>query len=64
MFSDNQSGGSSLSKGAAAGIAAGCAIVLLTLIGMGIYAFRQKRRAERATEISKPFGIKSNTSCI
>ncbi|KAM0941113.1 putative protein kinase RLK-Pelle-LRR-VIII-1 family [Dioscorea sansibarensis] len=52
---DTQSGGSSLSKGAAAGIAAGCAIILLMLIGMGIYALRQKRRAERATEISKPF---------
>ncbi|XP_039132061.1 probable leucine-rich repeat receptor-like protein kinase At5g49770 [Dioscorea cayenensis subsp. rotundata] len=61
---DNQSGGSSLSKGAAAGIAAGCAIVLLTLIGMGIYAFRQKRRAERATEISKPFAAWASTKGV
>ncbi|KAJ0985363.1 hypothetical protein J5N97_003719 [Dioscorea zingiberensis] len=54
-FSDNLSGGSSLKKSAVAGIAVGCVVLVLALIGMGVYALRQKRRAERATELSKPF---------
>lgn len=38
--------------GAAAG---GCVLVLLLLLA-GIYAFHQKKRAKRATQLSNPFG--------
>ncbi|OVA17137.1 Protein kinase domain [Macleaya cordata] len=48
-------GGTSLSKGAIIGIAIGCFVVILVLIAVGIYAVRQKKRAERAIELSKPF---------
>ena len=37
---------------------AACSVILgLLLICLGIYAVRQKRRAERAVELSKPFGM-------
>ncbi|KAJ0975549.1 hypothetical protein J5N97_017514 [Dioscorea zingiberensis] len=46
---------STMSKGAVAGIAISCVVLALALIGMGFYALQQKRRAERAAELSKPF---------
>ncbi|KAK1283908.1 putative leucine-rich repeat receptor-like protein kinase [Acorus calamus] len=45
----------SISAGLIAGVAVGCAVLILGLVGVGIYAFRQKKRAERAMELSKPF---------
>lgn len=49
-------GATSISSSVIAGIASGCAILVLVLVGLGIYAIRQKRLAERAVELSKPFG--------
>ncbi|XP_058075189.1 leucine-rich repeat receptor protein kinase HPCA1-like [Magnolia sinica] len=49
------SGGTSMSSGVVIGIAVGCAVLVVVLVGVGIYAFRQKKRAERAIELSKPF---------
>uniref|UniRef100_A0A1D1YN16 non-specific serine/threonine protein kinase n=1 Tax=Anthurium amnicola TaxID=1678845 RepID=A0A1D1YN16_9ARAE len=45
----------SVSTGVVVGIAVGCAVLVLGLIAVGVYAWRQKRRAERAVELSKPF---------
>ncbi|KAF8411899.1 hypothetical protein HHK36_004457 [Tetracentron sinense] len=47
--------GTSISLGAIVGIAISCAVLVLLLVWVAIYAFRQKRRAERASELSKPF---------
>ncbi|XP_031272527.1 probable leucine-rich repeat receptor-like protein kinase At5g49770 [Pistacia vera] len=47
--------GASLSTGVIAGIASGGALLVLGLLGIGIYAFLQKKRAERAIGMSKPF---------
>ncbi|KAK1312830.1 putative leucine-rich repeat receptor-like protein kinase [Acorus calamus] len=52
-FPDNSN--KSTSTALIAGIAVGCTVLILGLIGVGIYAFRQKKRAERAMELSKPF---------
>ena len=49
-------GGASFSMGVIIGIAIGCTILVLGLVAVGIYAVRQKKRAERAIELSKPFG--------
>ena len=38
------------------GAAAGGSLLVLLLLIAGVYAFCQKRRAERATEKSNPFG--------
>ncbi|XP_059640750.1 leucine-rich repeat receptor protein kinase HPCA1 [Cornus florida] len=48
-------GGHSISTSVIVGIAIGCALLVLVLIGLGIYAVRQKKRAERAIGLSKPF---------
>ncbi|XP_057969936.1 leucine-rich repeat receptor protein kinase HPCA1 isoform X2 [Malania oleifera] len=48
-------GGTSISTGVIIGIAIGCVILLVVLLGVGIYAIQQKKRAERAIELSKPF---------
>lgn len=45
-----------MSKGAIIGIAIGCMVLILGLIVVGIYAFKQKKRAEKAMVLSKPFG--------
>ena len=47
---------SKLSIGIIIGAAAGGSAFLLLLLLAGLYALRQKRRAERATELSHPFG--------
>ncbi|KAK4742522.1 hypothetical protein SAY87_000523 [Trapa incisa] len=44
-----------LSNGAIAGIAAASVVLLLGLIVIAIYAIRQKKRAQRAVELSRPF---------
>jgi len=49
-------GGSSLSRGVIIGIAAVSIFVVLCLIGLVVYAILQKKRAERAIGISRPFG--------
>ncbi|XP_010653092.1 leucine-rich repeat receptor protein kinase HPCA1 [Vitis vinifera] len=48
-------GGTSFSLGVIIGIAIGCTILVVGLVALGIYAVRQKKRAERAIELSKPF---------
>lgn len=41
------------------GIITGCSALVLCLVALGIYAIWQKRRAEQAIGLSRPFG-KSN----
>ncbi|XP_047172557.1 leucine-rich repeat receptor protein kinase HPCA1 [Vigna umbellata] len=47
--------GASLSKGVIIGIAVGSTFLVLSLIGLAIYAILQKKRAERAIGLSRPF---------
>lgn len=62
-------GGTSISTGAIVGIAVGGAVLVLVLAGVAVYAFMQKKRAEKAIELSKPFGkvpkktFQGNTKC-
>ncbi|KAL5991441.1 hypothetical protein ACLOJK_012350 [Asimina triloba] len=49
------SGGSSISTPVIAVIAIGCTFLVMGLVAVGIYAIRQKKRAERAIQLSKPF---------
>ncbi|MBA0682000.1 hypothetical protein Goari_023764, partial [Gossypium aridum] len=48
--------GTSVSKGVIIAVATGAAILVLGLVGVGIYAVRQKKRAEKAIGLSNPFG--------
>nr|XP_010921260.2 probable leucine-rich repeat receptor-like protein kinase At5g49770 [Elaeis guineensis] len=48
-------GRSSRSIGLITGIAVGCALLLLGLVVSALYALRQKKRAQRAMELSRPF---------
>ncbi|KAI3924505.1 hypothetical protein MKW98_032706 [Papaver atlanticum] len=48
-------GGTKLGIGVIVGITVGTFILLLALAGVAIYAIRQKKRAEQAIELSKPF---------
>ncbi|KAK2647383.1 hypothetical protein Ddye_014872 [Dipteronia dyeriana] len=47
--------GAAISSGAIAGISVGGAVLVLVLVGLGIYAIQQKKRAEKAIWLSKPF---------
>ncbi|CAL0313203.1 unnamed protein product [Lupinus luteus] len=47
--------GSSLSRSVVIGIASSCTFLVLSLIGLGIYAILQKKRAEKAIGLSRPF---------
>ncbi|XVF63454.1 hypothetical protein PTKIN_Ptkin09bG0088200 [Pterospermum kingtungense] len=47
--------GTSISTGVIIGVATGAALLVLCLIGVGIYAIRQKKRAEKAIGFSRPF---------
>lgn len=38
------------------GIITGCSALVLCLVALGIYAIWQKRRAEQAIGLSRPFG--------
>eukprot|EP01018_Ginkgo_biloba_P025027 Gb_24466 [translate_table: standard] len=53
-FSDTSTS-SGLSSGVIIGIAIGAAVLCLAILGIGVYALRQKRRAEKALELSNPF---------
>lgn len=48
-------GSSSISPGVIAAIVVGSAILVLALLAVGFYAFQQKKRAQRAMELSRPF---------
>uniref|UniRef100_A0A7N0T398 non-specific serine/threonine protein kinase n=1 Tax=Kalanchoe fedtschenkoi TaxID=63787 RepID=A0A7N0T398_KALFE len=48
-------GGKTISTGVIVGIAVGCAVLLLVLVGVGIYALWQRKRVERAKHLSQPF---------
>ncbi|XP_028804007.1 probable leucine-rich repeat receptor-like protein kinase At5g49770 isoform X3 [Neltuma alba] len=48
-------GAASLSKPVVIGIAIGCSFLVLSLVGLGIYAIIQKKRAEQAIVLSRPF---------
>ena len=52
----DEHGSTSISSISMIGIASGCGILVLVLAGLGVYAFRQKKRAEIAIGLSKPFG--------
>ncbi|CAI9759276.1 unnamed protein product [Fraxinus pennsylvanica] len=54
IFPDERRG-TRVSSGVIAGIATGCAFLVLVLAGLATYALRQKRRAEQAITLSKPF---------
>ncbi|KAK6144928.1 hypothetical protein DH2020_021748 [Rehmannia glutinosa] len=54
VFGDEQ-GRAHISMGVVAGITTGCAFLVLVLAMLGAYAIRQKRRAEQAISLSKPF---------
>ncbi|MQL99849.1 hypothetical protein Taro_032580 [Colocasia esculenta] len=54
-FPNSAGGKSSLSTGVVVGIAVACSVLVIVLIAVGVYALRQKRKAERAIELSKPF---------
>ncbi|KAG8390701.1 hypothetical protein BUALT_Bualt01G0110900 [Buddleja alternifolia] len=44
-----------IGRGMIAGITTGCAFLVVMLAGLGTYAIRQKKRAEQAISLSKPF---------
>ncbi|XP_028081351.1 probable leucine-rich repeat receptor-like protein kinase At5g49770 [Camellia sinensis] len=54
-FFPDEHGGTSISSGTIIGIAIGCGFLVLLLVGLGAYAVRQKKRAEKAIGLSKPF---------
>lgn len=55
-FADEVTGSKKSSNtGVIIGAAAGGSVLLLLLLGAGLYAHRQKKRAERATEHNNPF---------
>nr|QNJ34486.1 CARD1-like protein 4 [Striga asiatica] len=54
VFGDEQ-GRAHISRRVIAGISIGCAFLVLVLAVLGAYAVRQKRRAEQAIALSKPF---------
>ncbi|XP_059453327.1 leucine-rich repeat receptor protein kinase HPCA1-like [Corylus avellana] len=54
VFQDSDKG-TSISTGLIVGIAVGSAILVLVLLGVGTYAVRQKKRAEKAIGMSRPF---------
>ena len=60
----DSSRGNSLSTGVAVGIGTGCGLLVMSLVGVGIYAIRQKKRAEKAIGLSKPFGNQFITPLI
>ncbi|XP_020108910.1 probable leucine-rich repeat receptor-like protein kinase At5g49770 isoform X1 [Ananas comosus] len=53
--------GSSKNTALIIGIAVGCALLVVALFAAGIYAVKQKQRANRAMELSRPFASWSRT---
>lgn len=51
------SGKTTISTGVIAGIAAGCIVLVIGLVCVGIYALLQKKKANRASIQSTPFGM-------
>lgn len=52
-----ENGSSSRSKGAIIGIAVGCGVLVIALVGAAVYALVQRRRAQKAREdLGGPFG--------
>lgn len=49
-------GSKSANKGIIIGAVVGAVVLLLLLTIAGVYALRQKKRAERATDQNNPFG--------
>lgn len=45
-----------MSTGVIIGISVSSVVLVLGLVVVGIYAIRQKKRAERAIGLSRPFG--------
>ncbi|KAJ3682943.1 hypothetical protein LUZ60_013170 [Juncus effusus] len=61
-FNDNEeSGGSANHTGLIIGISVGCVILIIALVGAAIYAIKQKQRAQRAMELSRPFASWTRT---
>lgn len=56
FVSATHGGGTSISRGVIVGIIVGCVFLVIGLLGLGIYAISQKKRAEKAIVLSKPFG--------
>ncbi|KAJ8499334.1 hypothetical protein OPV22_009886 [Ensete ventricosum] len=54
-FSGGTSGKTTISTGVIAGIAAGCIVLVIGLVCVGIYALLQKKKAQRASIQSTPF---------
>ncbi|CAL9065167.1 unnamed protein product [Musa banksii] len=54
-FSGGTSGKTTISTGVIAGIAAGCIVLVIGLVCVGIYALLQKKKANRASIQSTPF---------
>ena len=53
----DRNGLASKSKGAIIGIAVGCGVLVIALVGAAVYALVQRRRAQKATEeLGGPFG--------
>jgi uncharacterized protein YqgC (DUF456 family) len=56
----DRNGSVSRSKGAIIGIAVGCGVLVIALVGAAVYALVQRRRAQKATEeLGGPFGTQS-----
>ncbi|KAL4563627.1 hypothetical protein LXL04_027672 [Taraxacum kok-saghyz] len=53
-FPDGHGGG--IGVGGVIGISIGCTLLILVLVGLVFYAVQQKKRAEKAITLSKPFG--------
>lgn len=63
-ISEDSSGNSQLSTGIVAAIVIVCVILFILILGLGFYAWNQKKSAERAKFQNSPFGIISHYSFI
>jgi hypothetical protein len=63
MISDLRKG-TTFSRGIIIAIAAGSVFLVLCLIGSVVYAILQKKRAEKAIGISRPFGNQTKFSLL
>jgi hypothetical protein len=53
-----------LSKAAIVGISTGATLMALVIIGLAIYAWKLKKRAEAAEKQIKPFGEQAIPFCV
>ncbi|XP_037496990.1 LOW QUALITY PROTEIN: probable leucine-rich repeat receptor-like protein kinase At5g49770 [Jatropha curcas] len=63
-FPGEDIGSSRSNTGIIIGAVVGCSVILLLLILAGLYAYRQKKKAKRATEQNNPFGTILNNFSI